>query len=175
MVCHLKQFFRAPDSCGNKISESGPCCSPNFWSWQGAFSRALCCSRQRQSGHNRRCHDFSLTLLTRAVLWGGPQAWPIAVVLSGDPDQRLPWLPSAQPQTACSGAMGLCLQGEGCLWHLATHAPALTQWPPPTQPFSEQPQQDVSMKQFVSCLHGKRLVIKAFQSAGNIYWLELHA
>lgn len=137
MVCHLKQFFRAPDSCGNKISESGPCCSPDFWSWQGAFSRALCCSRQRQSGHNRRCHDFSLTLLTRAVLWGGPQAWPIAVVLSGDPDQRLPWLPSAQPQTACSGACASKVRAACGTW-LPMPLPSPS-GPLPPNPFQSNP------------------------------------
>lgn len=31
------------------------------------------------------------------------------------------------------------------------------------------------MLQFASCLHGKLLVVKAFQSSGNIRWLELHA
>lgn len=127
-------LFRAPDSCGYKISESVPCCSPDFWNWQGVFSRELCCSRQRQSGHSGHCHDFGLTLLTRAVLWGGPQACSVAMVLSSDPDPWLLWLPSAQPQTACSGAMNLCLRGEGCRWPLATHAPALTQCPLPPNP-----------------------------------------
>lgn len=31
------------------------------------------------------------------------------------------------------------------------------------------------MLRFASCLHGKLLVVKAFQSSGNIRWLELHA
>lgn len=108
MVWHLKHFFRAPDSCGHKISELGPCCSPDSWSQQDVLSRALCCSRQRQGGHNGHCHDFSLTLLTQAVLWGGPQACPVSMALSSDADPRWPWLLPAQPQTARSGAVDLC-------------------------------------------------------------------
>lgn len=132
------------------------------------------CIQQRtllqQSGHNGHCHDFSLTLLTRAVLWGGPQACPVAMVLSSEPDPWLPWLPSAQPQTTGSGGLNCSLQA--LLNCGLPHYPCPCPHPvtPPTQP-----QQDVWMQQFVSCLYGKRLVIKAFQSAGNIYWLELRA
>lgn len=72
------------------------------------FSRALCCSTQRQSGHS---HGFSLTLLMCAVLWGGPQACPVAMVLSGDLYLWLPWLPSLK----------LLVQG---LWICASEARA---------------------------------------------------
>lgn len=93
------------------------------------------CIQQRTEAEWAHCHDFCLTLLARAVLWGGPQACPVAMVLSSDPDPWLPWLPSAQPQTACSGAMNCASEATAaCGPWLPTHAPALTQRPLPPNP-----------------------------------------
>lgn len=96
----------------------------------------------------------------------------------------LPWLWPSIPLHGCPGCNQpspvLLLQGpracapgvRGCPWPPAACTPALTQRPPPAQPFSEQHQQDLWMQQFVSRLYAKWLVVKALQRTGNIPWLE---
>lgn len=94
-----------------------------------------------------------------------PFQWSYPVIqIHGCPGccQPSPKLLVQGPWTCFSKARAAC--GPGCL------CPC----PYPVAPSHPTPE-DIWMQQFFCCLYGKRLVIKAFQSAGNIYWLELHA
>lgn len=124
-------FFRAPDSCGHKISELGPCCSPDSWNWQDAFSRELCCSRVGTMG--------TVTISVSPfwhVLCFGEDLRP-ALLQWSCPVNQIHGCPSCHrpsPKPLVQGGWIVHFRHYWIVGCLTAHAPALTQWPLPPSP-----------------------------------------
>lgn len=112
-----------------------------------------------------------LPLACYISILAGPQTCPVT---------QLPCSQTTKPSAACLGAMGLC-RLRGCVAAHSTQLPLPL--PSPSRPLVPNSLQSNinkifgcrSLSPFVCvCVCGEHLVVKAFQSTGNIHWLELH-